>query len=212
MNKKDDFLRWVANEYVERQGNALKQEAAWVNRDSHYPTANLERRVMKAVGLRKRRFVATFTAVAATAACLALMFFGGRALLQNFRLIRTNPNIPNTPSITEQTDQTPVDSVFISLSFQVPAGFTQTEMEQDQGKSIYYFDDQKGDHVVLTLEETDAPIDDSSYTQLDINNASVYAASREGYHIMTFEKDQVLYTLTCRYDVNTLLRFSEKIL
>ncbi|MDR0964325.1 MAG: hypothetical protein LBM60_06895 [Clostridium sp.] len=209
MNKKDEFFRQVASAYVEREGDGLRQEAAWLNRVMQYPTEKLERRVMKAVGLRKRRIIAKIAAIAATAACLVLLFFGGRALLRDIRFIRILPNIPN---ITEQTDQPPDDSLLISLSFQVPSGFTQTDAQQDQGKSIYYFDDQMGDHVVLTLEEIDASIDISSYTQLDINNASAYAASREGYQIMTFEKDHVLYTLTCRYDVNTLLRFGEKIL
>jgi hypothetical protein len=200
MNSKEEFFRLAAIEYVERQGDALKQEAAWVNHEAHYPTENLERRVFKAVRQRKRRFVAPLVA---TAACLALMLFGGRTFFQN---------ILNFSNIREPITQTPDDRQLISLSFQVPSGFTQTGAEQDQGKSIYYFDDLQGDNVVLTLEKPEVPIDESSFTELDINDASVYAASREGYQMMTFEKDNLSYTLTCRYDVNTLLRFSEEIL
>jgi hypothetical protein len=200
MNSKEEFLRRAASEYVERQGEAFKEEVARFNQETHYPTANLERRIFKAVRQRKRRFVMPLVAAAA---CLALLFFGGRTLFQNIRYI---------PDIPKLTDQTSDDRQLISLSFQVPTGFTQTGAEQDQGQSIYYFDDQLGDNVVLTLEKPEVPIDESFYTQLDINGASAYAASRDYYQIMMFEKDDVLYTLTCRYDVNTLLRFSEKIL
>ncbi|MDR0951832.1 MAG: DUF4367 domain-containing protein [Oscillospiraceae bacterium] len=197
MDKKEEFLRRAANEYVELQGEALRQEADRLNREAVYPTAGLERRVFNAVRPRKRRWLASLAAVAA---CLALVFLGGRTLFGD------------GGSAPSPTAQTPDDTGIIALSFQVPTGFTQTGMEQDQGKSIYYFDDRLGDNVVLTLEKPTTLIDASSFTELNINDADAYAASKEGYQIMTFEKDEVLYTLTCRYDVNTLLRFGEVIL
>lgn len=199
MNKTDEFLRQIANEYVERQGKVFAQEVSRLDREkTAYPTENLERRVKSAVYKKKRPWIVPLATVAA---CLALVFLGRRILWQ-----------PEAGSSVPPSAMTADTMSIIPLTFSAPAGFTQSKVEQDQGKSIYYFADRSGDDVVLTLEASSAPVDTAAFTRLDINHAAAYAKSEDAYQLITFEKDGLRYTLTCRHDVNTLVRFGEVIL
>lgn len=201
MNKNDAFLRQAANEYVERQGALLRQEVSRLEREkTAYPTENLEWRVKKAVYKKKRRWIIP---LATAAACLALVFLGGRMLGQTGS---------SAPSPAELSGEASGHMSIIPLSFSAPAGFIQSGVEQDQGKSIYYFTDSLGDDVVITLEASGSPLDTAAFTKLDINSSAAYAKSEDAYQLMTFDKGQVRYTLTCRHDVNTLVRFGEVIL
>lgn len=189
MDEKEKLLRDMAQRYVKSYGRHLKAEAADLEGSSEYPTDRLEDRVQKALKPKKRYW----NRLVAAAAVLVLVAMGSRALMQ-----RLSP---------------PAESFeVIPITFAVPAGFTQTGFEQDKEKSVYYFADSLSDNVVLTMEKSSESPDTTGLVPISLNGARAYAASEEGYSMVTFQKDGVLYELTCRYDVNTLLRLGEAII
>jgi hypothetical protein len=97
----------------------------------------------------------------------------------------------------------------IPLSATLPEGFTQAGFKQDREKSIYYIEDARMDNVVLVLEESgDLPTAGLVSIALG-GDTPAYGTQGDGYGLLTFIKDGVLYTMTCRHDVNTLLRLGQ---
>ena len=119
---------------------------------------------------------------------------------------------PPSNAASDTQASAPSSSDAIPLSFAVPVGFTKSGFEQDNEKSVYYFDDTMKDNVVLTMEKSGRAPDPAGMTRLSINGSAAYAVSGEGYSLLTFNKGGVLYELTCQYDINTLTRFGNEIL
>ena len=213
MNDKDKIWKDIAQAYTEGEGRALEAERMELERGAVFPTESLERRVLGIVRRRKRlRYLQSF---AAAAAVLALVLIGTQA----WRQAGGDSQAPAVSGqIAEATQQPPADSpvppqyAVIPLSFPVPEGFTQTGFEQDYAKSVYTFADSMADDVVLTMLTSGEQPHTAGLTAVDINGATAYAAAGDGFCLLTFSKDGVLYELTCRYDVNTLTRFGKNIL
>ena len=93
----------------------------------------------------------------------------------------------------------------IPLSAPLPRGFTQIGFDTDRGKSIYYIEDANLDNVVITLEYADSPQDTSGLVEIHIGSSVVYGRQTDAFSLLTFSSDDVLYTLTSRHDINTLL-------
>jgi len=201
MNEKEKLLQDLARMYTEEYGKALKKEHVLLEQNGDvYPTQNLERRVMETVYPQKRTWHNYFRTIAAVAAVLVLVIVG-------IQMLHTT----STPDFSA-TVPSPVHFEVIPLSFSVPEGFTNTGFEQDNEKSIYYFEDYRNDNVVLVMEKSEQKPDPAGRTLIDINGSTAYAAREEGYSLLTFSKNGVLYELTCRYDINTLTRLGYEIL
>lgn len=198
MNEKEKLLKSMAQKYAESYGNELKTELLRLEESgAPYPTKGLEKRVMKSVHPQKRRYMR----FAAVAAALVLIIVG-LGILRPFSGGEQN-SLSEAPSESYEA---------IPLSFSVPVGFAKAGFEQDREKSVYYFSDSLEDDVVLTMEKSTKKPDTEGLTKISINGEDAFAASEEGYNLLTFQKDGVLYELTCRYDVNTLLFFGIEIL
>ena len=208
MNEQEKLFKDLARRYTEGYGKAMQEERNQLEQNgAAYHTENLERRVMQAVRPRKRRlYIGT---IAAIAAILVLVVVGTQLLP-----FADNPAPSNSAQISSQpsASSSPAGFEVIPLSFAVPAGFTKSGFEQDNEKSVYYFDDTMKDNVVLTMEKSGRAPDPAGMTRLSINGSAAYAVSGEGYSLLTFNKGGVLYELTCQYDINTLTRFGNEIL
>lgn len=209
MDKNEELLRHIARSYAERYGRELEEERAGLEHEgAEYDTRRLERHVLKSTTRRRR---AQLMGLAAAAACLALIFISTRLFAPDIGDIgadSTGDAISDSMGDASHGDGYEA----IALRFSVPEGFTQTGFEQDREKSVYRFEDKYKDDVVMTLERASAVPDTAGLTRVGINSSDAYAASEEGYSLLTFEKDGVLYVMTCLYDVNTLVRFAEAIL
>ena len=211
MDEKEKLLQDLARRYTEGYGKSLLEERANLEQDGDiYPAKNLERRVMRAVRPRKLRvYLGT---AAAMAAILALVVIGSYILPQARFPGASDSAPPPSDAASDTQASAPSSSDAIPLSFAVPVGFTKSGFEQDNEKSIYYFDDSMKDNVVLTMEKSSQSPDTAGMTTLNINGSTAYASVQEGYSLLTFNKDGVLYELTCRYDINTLTLFGNEIL
>lgn len=200
MNEKEKLLKDMAQKYAESYGRELSDEMSRLSSSGEpYPTKNLEKRVMKQV--RPQNRARNLRIITATAAALLFIIAGIRIL---------QPVLSETP---DSLGESPLEGFeAIALSFAVPEGFTQSGFEQDREKSVYYFEDSLSDDVVLTMEKSAEKPNTAGLTKLHINGSEAYASSGNGYSLLTFNKDGVLYELTCRYDVNTLMYFGNEIL
>ena len=219
MLNNDELLQKIANEYVENYGRELHEENKTLNMSEQASAEmaaeyRLEMRVFRKVTSEKRRpYLALLPLLAA---CIAITFV-------------YLPNLFSTPSQTdphpipipspadpapapEPADpapqplpQTPQFEI-IPLSVPLPQGFTQIGFEQDRGQSIYYIEDVYLDNVVVTLEAGAVPSDISGLVEIWLGGEIAYVKQTDAYSLLTFTNDDILYTLTSRYDINTLLR------
>ena len=83
--------------------------------------------------------------------------------------------------------------------------------KQDLGQTIYYLKDQQEDDVIMTLEKGALP-DVSALTRYSVDGYAAYGRETADYQLLLFQKDGILYTLTCRYRMDTLLQLAKNIL
>ncbi|MDR1669673.1 MAG: hypothetical protein LBR76_06925 [Oscillospiraceae bacterium] len=181
MNRDDELLRYIANTYAEQLGRELQSE-----RPGEVPNERgVERRVRARIFARRRNIA--LSAAGGIAASLAL------TLLLPRLLIHQNP--PAEPVSVYKP---------IVLSAPLPDGFSQSAFEQDREKSVYTIaDDLYRDDVVLTLEKAELRPD----TLTEISGfEGAYGRQTDSYSLLTFRRDGVLYTLTCRHSMDTLVR------
>ena len=87
-------------------------------------------------------------------------------------------------------------------------------VEQDVNKTVYHLNDNKLDDVVITLERSGDISRYDTLTELTIKGNNVFGSSGNGYNLLTFkdEESDILYVLTCTYDINTLVLLGNSIL
>jgi len=99
----------------------------------------------------------------------------------------------------------------IPLNFSLPAGFSASEPEVDRTITTYYLQHTDGDSVVIMLER-DAPLVTDGLTRLTVQGyGTVWVRSTADYKLMTFKHEGILYTLTCRHDMETLVRIYKSV-
>ena len=197
--KNDKLFKEIADTYVERYGERLHKERGEI---PPRETPWLDWRVKACINARSTR--RSWAVAGMVAAALLLVF----ALPQLSSLITGfDP--------TQSLDSTPApgqaQQSVIPLGFSLPEQFTVADVEQDQGKTIYYLRDAKQDDVVLTLE-MDARVQTNGLEEIPLERHTVHGAYRADYSMLTFSKDNIVYELSCRHDLNTLVELSRGIL
>lgn len=126
----------------------------------------------------------------------------------------TPESVLRPPDEAESVLPPPAAYEVLPLSIRLPENFTVANQAQDYGKTIYYIEDAFADHVVVTLEKIKdaAPGDKSPLREFSIGGETAYGLYTADYSLLTFEKEDIVYTMTCKYDINTLIRLSEGIL
>ncbi|MCL2695162.1 MAG: hypothetical protein FWE69_02420, partial [Clostridiales bacterium] len=107
---------------------------------------------------------------------------------------------------------TPPAFEIIPLSFALPKNLSVADVEQDEAQTIYYLDDQWQDDIVLVLAETDTLTKPDGAAAISINGQTAWGLSEDGYQKLIFLTDGLLFELTCRYDINTLIALGKSIL
>jgi len=82
------------------------------------------------------------------------------------------------------------------------------------GKTVYRLNDVMRDDVVLTLERSGDISQYDTLTEISIGGNSVFGSSGNGYSLLAFvdTETDIMYTLTCKHDVNTLVLLGYSIL
>ena len=101
----------------------------------------------------------------------------------------------------------------LPLSFELPPRFTVASVELDGERTIYHLADRELDDVVLTLERAGGLSRYDDLTPLAVGGRSAYGSSGGGYSLLAIQDGEtdVLYVLTCKYEVSTLVQLGERI-
>lgn len=119
---------------------------------------------------------------------------------------------PDQPGQAGQPGQT--SSELIPLAFSLPENMTVKATMVDQGQSVYLLAERGQDDVVLIMEKWDDQAEAADITEMivvEINGHQVYVRSEAAYQQLICYQGDLVYRLTCRYDINTLLPVAEKI-
>ena len=223
MQKNDDLMKMIADKYVERYGQELEDEMERLAGSPGISISEirLERRVRRRIAESKRKPY-YISALSVLAACFVLTILvlptyliignlnsaddsSSSAARDNAAL--STPSRPS-PGLSEQGAAGSEQSGFdvIPLSAPLPPGFTQIGFDQDYGKSIYHIEDRQRDDVVIVLERAQLPADTTGLVAISLGGVAAFGKQTDAYSLLTFCVDDILYTLTSRHDINTLIR------
>lgn len=234
----DNAFREIARDYCKTYAAALHRELAELEQTNPPATPMLDRRIHREIAAMKRaRLMKIGTLVAA---CLAIavaipvfLRISGSAPAASYSSAgmassagtsapaaessaapssSTGTSAPSEGAAPSESRPSATGQI-LPLSFSLPAQFTVSKVEQDYEKTVYYLEDENRDPVVMTLELSG---DRSAFEQLTPvtlagTGREAYAHSGQGYQMLCFEEQGILYTLTCRHDINTLVSFTESI-
>lgn len=202
-NQNEAFFSALAKQYAETDGLRLQQEAA-----QSTETPDLSR----LDGLTNRSFrkkrnrsaVRTMGYISMAAACVLLLLVGN-SILRNI-----NHKTAEAPSYNDASTEEATQ--LIPLHFTLPQDYTLQSAELDQGESMYHILDPYRDEIILSLKTGALSPEIASYPISEINGFAVYGLSGEGYALMTFERDGVVFVLSCRSGMADLETLAEVIL
>ncbi len=197
LSSAETLFRELAGRYAEEEGRLLRQELDAMG-DRQPFTPALDRKIHRLI--RGRNAGRVLLGLASAAACL-LMLLTVPPLLKNDR----SPGAASGAPSQEEPGE------LIPLAFSLPENLSVARTKQDNGQSIYYLSDLYEDNVVMTLEKADFEPGER-LTELWVNGSAAYARATPDYQLLTFRKDGVVYTLTCRYELDTLLSLGKQIL
>ena len=184
----DRIFSELARRYVDLEGDALHQELRQQPGQPYTP--RLDQTIHRHTRGRVLRLAAV--GVACAAACLLAVV----ALPSLFHSPVPSP----AASLSEE-----------GLPFSLPVNLTVSSMEQDQGKQIVYLKDTYEDDIVLVMETADTHPSGTGLTEQHLGRQTVYTRQTPDYQLLTLQKNGTLYTLTCRYELDTLMAVGEQI-
>ena len=213
---REDNLKKAAELYAEAYGKSLLSEHADMQAQNvRYLTPRADDVVRKLSRVRnraqRRRNIGVLAAVAAS-----LVIAIAIPSIMDQTTTGPSTSVPSSPDmaadIPSDTGPTPPPSqidwtVMQPLSFTLPDEFKISSSELDNGMSIYRLSsnsDLYPDDVVLTMQQ---PEGDEVYLDTEIvyiDSKAVNTKIDDGYMMLLFEKDEKLYTLSCRDDMGAL--------
>lgn len=219
---KDKLYEKLANSYVEQEGSRILDELDELNaRGESYVTGLFDARIKKRISANKR---ARTTRVAAliSAACIVLVIAPAIIRVLNNKSTTDTPEYSSESGVADNAAseeaapprETGTLYEVIALSANLSNNFSIESYEQDVSKTVYYIDDTYSDDVVLTLEKIEhaKALETDELSELIINGHLAYGYYGPDYSIVTFEADGIVYSMTCKHDINTLVSLSESIL
>jgi len=225
---REELFRQMASQYVDQYGQELKRELAELEQSKIlHATPSLDRRVRQTIAAQRRK---RYTRLAGLLAACILLFL----LVPNMgTFIGSDTAAPSTAEaeaessapaeVPQQEDSAastgPEHSAeqefeVIPLSFELPPNLSVAGFEQDNEKSIYYLSDTRLDDVVMTMEKAVSQEDYSKegLVEISINQHKTYGRTEGEYSLLTFEKEEIRYVMTCKHDINTLVSLGGYIL
>ena len=230
----------IADEYVREYGAQLRRELEEIEKRPVLLSApSLERRIKReTTGVKRVRYMRYVGLVAACVVIalltpLVLQLYPGDVAEQPSDAYAPAPEAPSsdvnaeqTPALHSPAPVAPPSDGYVKppdvgpsyevlpLSFDLPRQFSMASVEQDVEKTIYHLDDNNLDDVVITMERNGDISRFETLTELPISGHNAFGSSGNGYNLLAFRDDNsdILYVLTCKYDINTLVLLGESIL
>lgn len=218
-DKNERFFKNIASLYAEKEGGLLKEELAELEKENDIQySPHLDRKIKNRIlSLKMRKLSYALVPVAACFLLLAV-YFG--SLPANNRPNGT-PIADNAPAdsgspIAQATapaapHSTPAISAEL-LSARLPYGYEITEVDYDKEKTIFHIINDTNNEIVLTMEEAAGQIAKNAFQEIVVNNTPVYGLVKKDYSVITYEKDDILYTLTSKYNYKDLIEISKNLI
>jgi len=211
-NKNEEIYRYIASQYEKEMGKQLQAEKGML--EQQWPrtdTRRLDELVRQGTRRRKKVKTARWAAVIAACVLFAVIIPLWYPPVSDVRQPGSADSAGSAAEEQPPLEEAPQE--LILLSFELPDNLTVDSVGLDNGMSVYYLSDSGLDPVVMQLRYAGA--DDfraDGLTEIEIAGKTVYGRSEDAYHLLTFESGGIVYTLTCAYDINTLVPLCEKIL
>lgn len=200
MKLDENWLKDIARQYIEMDGGLLKEEIVQL-KEKPLRTEGMDFLLKKK--LRKVRTKGYTPWIGGAAACLA-------ALLVSTTIINHTKLGPSVTESILRDYESGAGNSMISLSLNLPDQFRLSSTKQDYGETIYYLEEDGGDDVVLVVKEAADDIT-GELKNIVIDGNEVQGLSFDDYQILSFKKDNIQYTLTCRYEFQTLVELSKSL-
>ena len=207
-NDNERIYRALAKRYIDGQGRELLHELA-AERAEKNDTSRMDKAVYKQISAKKHRIIWICSGLAA---CLivALISLPVLGLLQNLNSGFSINDDKSNSQAPHNSAEKPLPN--INLAPALPERLRISAEETDESRRVYILSDYYGDDVVLTAEYRESKPDADGLTPFLVNGVTVYYLSEDFYYLMTFKHDGILYTMTCRYEMETLLELCKNIL
>lgn len=204
----DEHLFWqIASRYTEYEGKLLKEEVNnWQDQGLSNSFTNMDREIYSYI--RKRKRIKLYRRMCGAAASILLIV----GLTFFFRM-NGNKNLSGEQSTLDGNLSSSEQENYevITLSAKLPPGFEIKEVKVDLEETIYFIENDKKDDVVLVISRAKELLH-SGLKETILNEESAYGLSRKDYHILTFQRNEFIYTLTCEYDMGTLFEIGGSII
>ena len=238
-NSSDEKLKNAAKLYARKEGESLLAEMNEIRRQNlSYLTPRADKTVKELMAKKEKpkRMKALF-GICAAAACIAI----------TIRLVTGLPDLgvgrgpegAAAPTAPESTDSyepgiesetaepaAPSESdngvdafpaEILPISFTLPAGYTVTKAEYDNGMSVYDLESERRGDVVLTMYYEESPADGTGgdrwagFDEVIIDGTPVPAKVQDSFVLLAFEQDGLSYTLSSKDDLGALAAFYRSI-
>lgn len=214
-DKNEAFFKNLAAMYAEKDGEALKNEVAEIEKENMPHSPHLDRKVQtKMLNFKMKRLSYLFVPVAACFILFAIYF--GRAPINNnpTAMVESTPPTNSAPdtAIVDNNTPRPIPNEVELLSAKLPNGYNVTDVDYDNGKTIYYIANDTKNEIVLTTEAFSGELENEMFQEININNTRVYGLVKNDYSVITYEKDNILYKLTSKYNYHDLIEISKNLI
>lgn len=211
----EEKLKIIATLYANKEGKSFLAEIEEINRQRvSYITPRADMTVRGLLAKEKRpksrKMILSFAAAAACVV-LAVRLIAGIPDSNNEYYPSDASPAPSSPSVPYMPGE------ILPISFQLPADYHVMTSDIDNGMSVYKLESESHGDVVLTMYYvTDEPgyiFDaDKGFDEVIIDGTPVAAKVKDTFRLLSFESDDIRYTLSSEDDLGALAAFYRNIL
>jgi len=207
-NNSDKLFKRMASTYADLYGQAQKRDHELLNaQNTRYITPRMDGTIGEIIKKKKKRTTSIWISTIAAAACFVIAVTALSGLWAKQGSLETEDTAPG------DQDSVVMREGFISMSFDTGPQYHISDTDYDNGKSIYYVDNTALDNIVMILEKSDEDFKEyQKLTRMSVAGVIAYGIYRADYSLLAFERGGIYYTLTCGYDIRTLIDFAEIII
>lgn len=193
-DKNDLFFKNIASAYAEKIGDELKKELDSLDNSAN--SLSLDTKLN--TRLKKNRIKKWSAWMLPVSACfiIFIVYFAIRS--------------PKYDMNTLENPSAVLNYEFVAAK--LPENYTLVKVDYDNQKAIYYISTNRENEVILTVEESGEDIQAEGLNKIQIKDIDAYALVKQEYSLLKYKKNNILYTLTSEFDLEDLIRISEKLI
>lgn len=226
-NNFEEIFKTIADAYVDQYAEELKAEYIEIKDQClTYITPKLDGRIKNILRSKGSSHNRVFQVIAASIVLLLLIpgiigLMKLRQLNKGDTYSSSNDSVYTSPSagadqgygldelnepIYEET-YTGDNNEMVLLQLSLPDKYVIQYSQLDNNQTIHYITSQNLDNIVTTIEYDIGNDWYKDFSVVDINGLKGYYRNSDDYKMIVFVKDEHIYTVTCRFDMETIYDF-----